>query len=100
MICQSQDFNHSKHKSLDFIHFVASSDLGPLAQLPVTVFFQGFPLHSLVYRGSEGAEVSICKEIAFRNRYGVYRLYFARNGLQMKKIIFHYKGEAKETPFS
>lgn len=82
------------------IEFVASSDLGPLAQLPVTVFFQGFPLHSLVYRGSEGAEVSICKEIAFRNRYGVYRLYFARNGLQMKKIIFHYKGEAKETPFS
>ncbi len=82
------------------IEFVATSDLGPLAQLPVTVFFQGFALYSLVFRGSEGAETSIRKEIGFRNRYGVYRLYFPRNGLQMKKIIFRYKGEAEETPFA
>lgn len=82
------------------IEFVASSELGTLAQLPVTVFFQGFPLYSLVFRGSEGEDTSVKKEIAFRNRYGVYRLYFARNGLQMKKIIFRFKGKAKEVPFA
>lgn len=82
------------------VEFVASSELGVLAQLPVTLFCQGFPLHSIAFRGSEGKETSICKTIAFRNRYSVYRLYFARNGLQMKKIIFHFKGFADDTPFS
>lgn len=82
------------------VEFVASSELNPLAQLPVTLFYLGFPLHSLVFKGSEGKDVAMKKEIAFRNRYGVYRLYFARNGLQMKKIVFRYKGQAEETPFA
>lgn len=82
------------------VEFVASSDLNTLAQLPVTLFFLGFPLHSLVFNGSEGREVSIRKEIGFRNRYGVYRLHFAQNGLQMKKIIFRYKGKSEEELFA
>ncbi len=86
--------------SLYEVEFVASSELGVLAQLPVTVFYQGFAMHSLVFQGSEGKETSLKKTFAFRNRYGVYRLYFAQNGLQMKKIIFRYQGEAEETLFS
>lgn len=91
---------NAKPGSLYEVEFVATSELGVLAQLPVTVFYQGFAMHSLVFQGSEGKETSIKKTFAFRNRYGVYRLYFAQNGLQMKKIIFRYKGEAEEPLFS
>ena len=86
--------------SLYEVEFVAKSDLGVLAQLPVTIFYQGFPLHSMVFQGSEGKETSIRKTFGFRNRYGVYRLYFAQNGLQMVKIVFHYKGQSEEQLFS
>lgn len=86
--------------SLYEVEFVAKSDLGVLAQLPVTIFYQGFPLHSMVFQGSEGKETSIRKTFGFRNRYGVYRLHFAQNGLQMVKIVFHYKGQSEEQLFS
>ena len=63
-----------------------SSELGPLAQLPCTLFTMGIPVASFTFNGSDGKEVSISKELPFPMRFNVSRLYVADNGLKLKNL--------------
>lgn len=75
------------------VEYIARSELGELAQLPVTLFYQGFPIQTFAFQGSLGKETSIKRKMQFQHRYAVYRLYFPQNGLQMVAIKFRYLGK-------
>ena len=70
-----------------------SSDLNELAQLPVTMFFQGIPMAGFTFNGSKGKEVTITKEIPLFTRFSICRLFVASNGLKLKEIRIKYTGK-------
>ena len=69
----------------------ASSELGELAQLPVTMFFQGIPMTSFTFNGTGGKEVTITKDIPLVTRFSICRLFVASNGLKLKQIKLKFK---------
>ncbi len=70
-----------------------SSTLGKLAQLPCTLFYNGFPVSNFTFNGTDGKDVVIEKEIKFYNRFNVLRLYVKSNGLDLKDIEFSFEKE-------
>ena len=70
-----------------------SSTLGKLAQLPCTLFYNGFPVSNFTFNGTDGKDVVIEKEIKFYNRFNVLRLYVKPNGLDLKDIEFSFEKE-------
>ncbi|MBR4789469.1 MAG: glycoside hydrolase family 3 protein [Treponema sp.] len=71
----------------------ASSELGELAQLPVTMFFQGIPMAGFTFNGSGGKDVTITKEIPLVTRFSICRLFVATNGLKLKQIKIKFKSK-------
>ncbi len=67
-----------------------SSELGQLAQIPITMFYQGFPIASFTFNGTGGKDVSLSKNLIFPTRFCVNRLYVASNGVKLKSISFKY----------
>ncbi len=76
------------------VEYTAKSDLGELAQLPVTLFYSGFPLQTFAFQGSGGRPTSVKRKLEIRHRYAVYRLYFPQNGLQILSMKFTKLGKA------
>ena len=71
----------------------ASSELGELAQLPVTMFFQGIPMAGFTFNGTGGKDVTITKEIPLVTRFSICRLFVATNGLKLKQIKIKFKSK-------
>ena len=63
-----------------------SSNLSKLAQLPCTLFYNGFPICNFTFNGTDGKDVVIEKEVPFYSRFNVFRLYVKSNGLVLKDI--------------
>lgn len=72
------------------VRLQGSSKLAKLAQLPCTLFFNGFPICNFTFNGTEGKDVVIEKEVACYSRFNVFRLYVKSNGLTLKDITFEY----------
>lgn len=70
-----------------------SSTLEKLAQLPCTLFFNGFPVSNFTFNGTDGKDVVIRKEVKFYSRFNVLRLYVKSNGLDLKDIKFSFEKE-------
>ena len=70
-----------------------SSDLNELAQLPVTMFFQGIPMAGFTFNGTKGKEVTITKDIPLFTRFSICRLFVASNGLKLKEMRIKYTGK-------
>lgn len=70
-----------------------SSTLEKLAQLPCTLFFNGFPVSNFTFNGTDGRDVVIRKEVKFYGRFNVLRLYVKSNGLDLKDIEFRFEKE-------
>lgn len=70
-----------------------SSTLEKLAQLPCTLFFNGFPVSNFTFNGTDGRDVVIRKEVKFYGRFNVLRLYVKSNGLDLKDIKFRFEKE-------
>ncbi|MCM1143875.1 MAG: glycoside hydrolase family 3 C-terminal domain-containing protein [Blautia sp.] len=70
------------------IQMKASSMLGELAQLPVTLLNNGSPQAVFTFNGTEGNVVQLEKKLVFFSKYAVIQLYFAQNGLDIKEISF------------
>ncbi|MBQ0043286.1 MAG: glycoside hydrolase family 3 protein [Lachnospiraceae bacterium] len=75
------------------ITIVASSPLGELAQIPVTLFYTSFPLRSFTFHGTNGEEMEIARTAVLKQRFAVMRLYVAKNGLKLKEIRFKFLNE-------
>lgn len=70
-----------------------SSTLEKLAQLPCTLFFNGFPVSNFTFNGTDGKDVVIRKEVKFYGRFNVLRLYVKSNVLDLKDIKFSFEKE-------
>ncbi|MGN1090856.1 MAG: glycoside hydrolase family 3 N-terminal domain-containing protein, partial [Huintestinicola sp.] len=66
----------------------ASSEMGALAQMPVTIFSMGTPYATFTWNGTEGKPVSFSAQINFFSRFTTIRLYFAQSGLKIENIKF------------
>jgi len=72
------------------VTLTGSSELGELAQLPCTLFYQGIPMTSFTFNGTGGKDVSLVKECMFPTRFSVDKLLVTSNGLKLKSISFKY----------
>jgi len=81
------------------ITVTASSELNDLAQLPCTLFYQGIPIASFVFNGSQGKDVAITKVTKLINRFCVNRLFVASNGLKLKEISFKWLNDDRSFDF-
>lgn len=79
------------------VEITAKSDLGELAQLPVTLFYQSVPFAMFTFNGTGGEWVTMERKVELHNKYAVLRLYFGQNGLTLKEIKFTYKRSLLET---
>ena len=73
------------------VRLKGSSTLGKLAQLPCTLFFNGFPVINFTFNGTGGEDAVIEKKILFRSRFNVLRLYVKSSGLDLKDIEFSFE---------
>jgi len=73
------------------VELVAKSDLGELAQIPVTLIYQSLPVAVFSFNGTKGQWTSLTKKVDLPNRYDVLRLYFSQNGVEVKEIKFTFK---------
>lgn len=70
------------------VTLTASSVLGELAQLPVTIFAMGTPSGTFTWNGTDGKPVSFSNKIPMFSHFTTVRLYFAKNGLDLHRINF------------
>ena len=91
----------SKGTSIDFAldleqlgyykaELTAKSDLGELAQIPVTLSFAGTPRGVYTFNGTNGQWVTQTREADLSMKYAIMRLYFPQNGIEVKQIKFVY----------
>lgn len=91
----------SKGTSIDFAldleqlgyykaELTAKSDLGELAQIPVTLSFAGTPRGVYTFNGTNGQWVTQTREADLGMKYAIMRLYFPQNGIEIKQIKFVY----------
>lgn len=78
------------------VSVTARSDLGELAQIPVTLFYQSVPFAVFTFNGTGGQWHTLERKTVLRNKYSVMRLYFGQNGLDPKEIHFSFDKPLEE----
>ena len=72
------------------IAITASSDLGELAQLPVSVFYSGKVYGVYTFNGTAGKPMTIEKDMFVHSRHAVFKLFTPVNGLKLESIRFKF----------
>lgn len=101
VVIDLSDHEISKGTSIDFAldleqlgyykaELTAKSDLGELAQIPVTLSFAGTPRGVYTFNGTNGQWVTQTREADLGMKYAIMRLYFPQNGIEVKQIKFVY----------
>lgn len=72
------------------ISLTGSSELNEVAQLPCTIYYTGVPFASFTFSGTGGKPVTITKRMPCHNRFGLFRLNVAANGLKLESLTFKY----------
>lgn len=80
------------------VSLTAKSELGELAQMAVTLFYQSVPNAVFTFNGTGGSWHTIEKKVILKNKYSALRLYFAQNGLTPKEIRFQFDRPLEEIP--
>lgn len=68
------------------LDFTASSELDPLAQIPMTFYITSIPVNVVTWNGTKGAEDARSAEIMLRTKHVVCRLEFKGEGVTLKQI--------------
>lgn len=71
----------------------AKSDLGELAQLPVTIFCRSTPMAVLTFNGTAGQWATKQGKILLATKYMMLRIYFGADGLKLGNLTFSYERE-------
>ena len=101
VVIDLSDYEISKGTSIDFAldleylgyykaELTAKSNLGELAQIPVTLSFAGTPRGVYTFNGTNGQWVTQTREADLGMKYAIMRLYFPQNGIEVKQIKFVY----------
>ncbi len=85
-----------KNQGIYEMEMVFRSDLGAMAQIPVTVFTQGVPIGVITFNGTGGQWSQITKRVCMATRYAVVRLCFAQSGVQLKEMTFRLVEKVKD----
>ena len=72
------------------VEFIGSSELGELAQIPMSVYVQSIPLVVITWNGTNGEEVSHHFTGMMYSRNNVYRVHFGGNGVCVTGIRIKY----------
>jgi beta-glucosidase len=72
------------------VSITASSELGELAQLPVTFFFNGKVYAVYTFNGTGGKSVTIEKDIFIHTRHTIYKLFMPGAGLKLESIRINF----------
>jgi len=78
------------------VSLTAKSDLGELAQIPVTLQVGGVPVAVFTFNGTGGKWAAIDKKVVFPHKYALLRLYFGQSGLDVKEITFTFEKAFEE----
>ena len=70
------------------IAITAASELGELAQIPVSLSYSGKVYGVYTFNGSGGKPVTIEKDMFIHARHSVFKLFTPANGLSLKNIRF------------
>ena len=90
-------FTVESRRKGDFSYtLTASSNAGEVAQMAVTFFSLGAPRGTHTYQGSAGQDMDRSGSFDIISRYSPCRLYFAKSGLDLKKISFEFREENKK----
>ena len=71
-------------------NITAKSDLNPLAQIPMTVYYTSIPIAVITWNGTNGEEVSKSSEFIMYSRNCVFRMHLSSAGVEPKKITIRY----------
>ena len=93
------DYEITKRASIDFAldleklgyykaELMARSDLGDVAQIPVTLSFAGTPRAVYTFNGTNGQWVTQTREVDLSMKYAIMKLFFPQNGVDVKQIRF------------
>ncbi len=77
----------------------ASSDLSPLAQLPITLYYTSIPVRVITFNGTEGRDVTMTSEAGLIAKHSVFRMHFGKRGLRLKSLKLTYKCGLEEYHF-
>lgn len=80
------------------VEVTARSELSELAQLPATLFYQSIPMTVFTFNGTKGAWESREMKVLLHNKYSIFRMYFAQNGLEVKEIKFTFDKALDKIP--
>lgn len=72
------------------VTLTGNSSLSELAQIPCTFFITGIPISTFTFNGTNGKDISITRQIKFKERFCVCRVFVATNGLNLKNIKLTY----------
>ena len=73
------------------VEITAKADQGELAQIPVSIFFNGILCASITWNGTNGKWDSKNMKALLFSKHSVIKLYFAQSGLVIKDIHFTFK---------
>ena len=101
VVIDLSDYEISKGTSIDFAldleylgyykaELTAKSNLGELAQIPVTLSFAGTPRGVYTFNGTNGQWVTQTREADLGMKYAIMRLYFPQTGSEVKQIKWVY----------
>lgn len=68
----------------------ASSDLNPLAQVPMTVYYTSIPVSVVTWNGTGGEDVTKTSEFIMYSRNAVFRMHLSSAGVTPKTIRIRY----------
>ena len=68
----------------------ASSDLNPLAQIPMTVYYTSIPIAVITWNGTDGKDVTKTSEFMMYSRNSVFRMHLSSGGVTPKQIRIRY----------
>ncbi len=80
------------------VEVTARSELSELAQLSATLFYQSIPMTVFTFNGTKGAWESREMKALLHNKYSIFRMYFAQNGLEVKEIKFTFDKALDKIP--
>ena len=107
IIIDASNFNNKKGDSEVFgislnelglynIEITMKSEQGPLAQLPLSIYYDNALKETITIRGTEGKWVTESRELGFVFGVNHYiKLYFGASGLDIDKVVIKFVGKGK-----
>lgn len=78
------------------IEVTMKSEQGPLAQLPLSIYYDNVLKHMITVRGTNGKWITEVRELGFvfgTNHY--IKLYFGASGLKIDRIVIRFVEDGK-----